>query len=90
MNQQQDGDYPNRNSAHPSGTSLLDGYIGEHEYARQRGVSVRTVQKERQLGQAPPFVVLGKRVLYRRSGLEQWLLQREQTKAHTLGKGPRR
>ena len=90
MNQQHNGDYANGETAQPAGISFLDGYIGEHEYARQRGVSVRTVQKERQLGQAPPFVVLGKRVLYRRAGLEQWLLQREQTKAHTLGKGSRR
>ena len=59
-------------------SGFLAGYISERGYARQRGISRRTAHRDRQLGDAPPFVVLGKKVYYRLAGLQQWLLEREQ------------
>lgn len=56
---------------------ILDGFISEAEYARQRGVSVRTCQRDRQLRQAPPFVIVGRRVFYRVDGVREWLKSRE-------------
>ena len=57
--------------------SVFDDYITEAEYARQRGVSVRTCQRDRALRQAPPHVILGNRVYYRVDAVRQWLETRE-------------
>jgi hypothetical protein len=59
---------------------LLEGYITEKEYARQRGVSLRTCQRERALRKAPPpHVVLGKHVYYRIAAAREWLLKNERS-----------
>jgi predicted DNA-binding transcriptional regulator AlpA len=50
----------------------------EDEYAAWRGVSTRTVQRERAMRAGPPFVKVGRAVLYRREAIEQWLLAQEQ------------
>ncbi len=39
-----------------SNAQLLQGYLSEEEYARQRGVTLRTCQRDRALRQAPPYV----------------------------------
>ena len=57
--------------------AIFDGYIDEHEYCRQRGVSLRTAQRDRQLRQAPPYTTVGKRVLYRIEAVRAWLLDQE-------------
>lgn len=59
-------------------TDFLDGFISEEEYAARRGVSLRTCQRDRQLRQSPPFVVVGRRVYYRIEAVRDWLLAREQ------------
>lgn len=58
---------------------IFDGYISEAEYARQRGVSVRTCQRDRALRQAPPHVVLGNRVFYRVDAIRRWLDAQERS-----------
>ena len=58
---------------------IFDGYIDEHEYCRQRGVSLRTAQRDRQLRQSPPYITVGKRVLYRIEAVRDWLIARERT-----------
>lgn len=77
--------------------SIFAGYISEPEYARQRGVTIRTCQRDRALRQAPPHVVLGKKVFYRVEAVRTWLEANERLqekylnapKARTL-KPPRR
>jgi hypothetical protein len=59
------------------GASILDGYVSEAEYARQRDVSVRTCQRDRALRQASPHVTLGNQVFYRVEAVRAWLLERE-------------
>jgi hypothetical protein len=56
---------------------IFDGYIDEHEYCRQRGVSLRTAQRDRQLRQSPPYITVGQRVLYRIVSVRAWLLHQE-------------
>lgn len=56
---------------------MLDGYLPETEYARQRGVSLRTCQRDRALRQSPPYVVIGRQVYYRIDAIREWLLTRE-------------
>ncbi len=57
--------------------AIFDGYIDEHEYCRQRGISLRTAQRDRQLRQAPPYTMVGKRVMYRIKAVRDWLLNQE-------------
>lgn len=69
----------------PDGASgILDGYIAEAEYAKQRGVSVRTCQRDRQLRQSPPYMVIGNQVYYRIEAIRAWLRARERDPS-TLG-----
>ena len=58
---------------------LFAGYIPEREYARQRGVSLRTCQRDRALRKGPPFVVVGKQVYYRVAAVREWLLAQERS-----------
>jgi predicted DNA-binding transcriptional regulator AlpA len=52
--------------------------ISEADYAAARGVSVRTIQRERAQRIGPPFIKLGRAVFYRPQAIEAWLLTREQ------------
>ncbi len=70
-------------------SSIFDGYITEAEYADQRGVSVRTCQRDRALRQAPPHVVLGKSVDYRVEAVCAWLAAQERAAERRPGP-PRR
>ena len=73
--------------------SLLEGYISEQEYARQRRVSLRTCQRERALRKAAPHVVLGKNVYYRIAAVREWLVRQERvfnTDIRPIGKRGRR
>lgn len=73
----------NIENKNPSGSTadpdFLDGFISEHDYAARRGVSLRTCQRDRQLRQAPPYVVIGRRVLYRIEAVRAWLIANERT-----------
>ena len=57
---------------------FLEGFISEEDYAALRGVSLRTCQRDRQLRQAPPFVLIGRQVYYRLEAIRDWLIAREQ------------
>lgn|GEM_PF-282881 len=57
---------------------FLEGFISEEDYATRRGVSLRTCQRDRQLRQAPPFVLIGRQVYYRTEAIRDWLIAREQ------------
>ncbi|WP_096701471.1 hypothetical protein [Magnetospirillum sp. 15-1] len=61
----------------PTETNIFLGYIDEAEYCRQRGISLRTAQRDRQLRQSPPYTVVGQRVMYRIDSIRTWLLERE-------------
>ena len=52
--------------------------IAETEYAAQRGVSLRTVQRERAQRMGPPYIKLGRKIFYRKEAIEAWLLAQEQ------------
>ncbi len=60
-------------------SNLLEGYVTEKEYARQRGISLRTCQRERALRKAPPHTILGKHIYYRIAAAREWLLQNERS-----------
>lgn len=58
---------------------MLDNLVSEHDFAAARGVSVRTVQRERALRIGPPFIRLGRKIYYRPEAIEQWLEALEET-----------
>jgi len=47
--------------------------ISEAEFARQRGVSLLTVQRERRRRQGPNYIKLGRIYYYRSVSIENWL-----------------
>lgn len=57
--------------------NILEDFITEKEYAIQRGVSIRTCQRDRALRQSPPYVIVGRQVYYRVEAVHEWLLQQE-------------
>jgi hypothetical protein len=63
----------------PSATFLLEGYITEEEYARQRGVSLRTCQRDRAMRKSPPYCALGKQIFYRVTAVREWLVRNERS-----------
>ena len=50
--------------------------ITESDYAAARGVSLRTVQRERAQRIGPPFIKLGRNIYYRPQAIEQWLIDK--------------
>jgi hypothetical protein len=58
-------------------SELLDGYTPEENMAKARGVTARTLRAERQRGDGPPWVKMGKQVLYPNDGFRNWLKANE-------------
>ncbi|MGA9004263.1 MAG: hypothetical protein WB504_17510, partial [Pseudolabrys sp.] len=52
-------------------------FISEPEYARQRRVTPRTCQRDRQLRKAPPYIKFGRQVFYRIEAVRDWLIKNE-------------
>jgi hypothetical protein len=58
-------------------STILAGYAPEEEIAAARGVGKRTLRAERQRGDGPPFIKLGKQILYPIEGFRAWLKANE-------------
>lgn len=63
---------------------MISELLSEADYAALRGVSIRTIQRERALRSGPPFIKLGKSIFYRPAAIEAWLLSREQTPVRSI------
>jgi hypothetical protein len=48
-------------------------YLPESALCEQYPFSPRTVQRWRATGDGPPYIRVGRRILYRRSDVEEWL-----------------
>lgn len=62
----------------------LQNLITETDYAALRGVSVRTIQRERALRTGPAFVKLGRKVFYRPAAIESWIIANEQAQPRAV------
>jgi len=71
-------------TGNPSSTDFLEGFISEREYARQRGVTLRTCQRDRQLRKAPPYIQFGRRIFYRTQAVRAWLVNNERQEDRTV------
>lgn len=58
-------------------TDFLRGFISEQDYARRRGVTLRTCQRDRQLRKAPPHIKFGRQIFYRIDALREWMVNNE-------------
>ena len=56
---------------------LLSEYLSVTECAAELGVDKRTLERWNRLREAPPRTKLGKRVLYRRDAVAEWLRSHE-------------
>lgn len=65
------------NSGQTAQPSVLAGFISEKEYAAQRGVPVRTCERDRAMRQSPPYILMGRKVYYRIDAVRDWLLKLE-------------
>ena len=65
---------------------ILAGYAPEDQIAEVRGVGKRTLRAERQRGMGPPFVKIGKQILYPIEGFRDWLKANER---HPVRSGQR-
>ncbi len=52
---------------------LLNEYLTVTECAAELGVDKRTLERWHRLREAPPRTKIGKRVLYRRAAVAEWL-----------------
>lgn len=60
--------------------------ISESDYAAHRGVSLRTIQRERALRVGPPFIKLGRKTFYRAEAIADWLIAMEQAQPRAKGR----
>jgi len=51
----------------------IPGHTPEPEMAKQRGVEISTLQKERSQRRGPPYVVVNRQVHYNDAGYLKWL-----------------
>jgi excisionase family DNA binding protein len=56
---------------------LLADFMTQEEAAAELGIHVKTLQRWRVDNQGPPYTKLGRRILYQRSAVKQWIHTRE-------------
>jgi hypothetical protein len=61
--------------------TLLDDYLTIDQLAAELDIAVITLKRWAALKQGPPVTKIGRRVLYRRSSVQQWLVKQEQKHA---------
>jgi predicted DNA-binding transcriptional regulator AlpA len=54
----------------------MNAHDNEKATAAYMGVSCATLRKRRLLGQPPPFIRIGRKIVYRRSDINQFLAER--------------
>lgn len=60
--------------------ALLDGWLDRAELARQLALSVDTLQRWETRRVGPPCVRVGRKVLYRKEAVRDWLKEQEARK----------
>ena len=56
---------------------LLSAWLTREELADELGVTNKTIARWHTEGSAPPCTKVGKKILYRREAVQQWLISRE-------------
>ncbi|MFT4131882.1 helix-turn-helix transcriptional regulator [Labrys sp. (in: a-proteobacteria)] len=66
---------------------MHDDLLNTGALAAEKHLSVSYLNKLRLTGDGPPFLKIGKKVLYRRSDVERWFASRVRTSTSDQGKG---
>lgn len=69
-----------------SSTNPFNDTWTEAEFAEAAGVSTRTVKRWRDQRKGPAFTRAGRRILYRRDAVAEWLLANEQEQPRAGGR----
>jgi hypothetical protein len=70
----------NLNDAEPEEANLLVGWLERAELARELTISVDTLQRWETRRVGPPCVRVGRKVLYRKDAVREWLCEQEARK----------
>jgi hypothetical protein len=72
-------------------TGLLGGWLNRAELAHELAISVDTLQRWETRRVGPPCVRVGRKVLYRKDAVREWLCEQEarKTGAHRVVSGRR-
>lgn len=62
----------------PAGSGLLDDWMSRDDLAAELGVSVDTLSRWETRRIGPPCVRVGRKVLYRRGAVQEWLVGQEE------------
>lgn len=65
------------NQENPKASRLLEGWISRADLARELEVSVGTLARWETDKNGPPLAKVGRRVIYRRAAVLEWLESRE-------------
>lgn len=68
-----------------TGSGLLHDWMGRDELAAELGISVDTLSRWETRRIGPPCVRVGRRVLYRRGAVQDWLRSQEERAARRTG-----
>jgi hypothetical protein len=68
-------------SAKENNHMTISDLMSEADYAAMRGVTLRTIQRDRKLGIGPAFVKLGQKVYYRPAAIEAYILANERNQS---------
>ena len=63
----------------PQHPPILENFVPEAEAAAELGLQASTLRFWRWQGRGPAYVKVGRKVLYSRNAIEQWLSDRERT-----------
>jgi predicted DNA-binding transcriptional regulator AlpA len=61
-----------RTDARSSGALTMDEHLDENQLAKRLSLSPRTIQRWRQDGKGPPYLKLGRRIVYRLPDILAW------------------
>ncbi len=62
--------------------TLLSDYLSPQTLAAELAIHPRTLRKFDERGEGPPKTMIGRKVLYRRDSVVEWLRNREQRRRH--------
>ena len=68
---------------------LLAGWVSRDQLAQELMVTADTLSRWEARREGPPCMRVGRKVFYRRSSVEDWLLSREQSQPVRQGRGRR-
>jgi len=69
----------------PQSGNLLAGWISRQKLADELGVTVETLGRWQRQRSGPACIKAGRKVFYRRSTVESWLLAKEQLRTRKAG-----